>query len=711
MTQLAAERVQRLLPPVEVIRQSAANARFILLRAAAGADRFRSYDWELCDEQGAVRKGHAGRCDRVWRNGACEFRIRLPFRPKLGYHDLRVVARVGNRELAADQTRIIVPARCYNPFSARSERQRFGLWANLYSVRSNENWGFGDFGDLAQIGRWAGELGAAFVGINPLHVLQNHGDQVSPYSPLSRIFLNPLYLHVPAIPEFRECPDARRLFESASFQQELEALKSMPRIDYERVLNLKRSILEALFENFTRHHVGRGTPRGKAFEDFVNREGNELDRFATFCTLNDTFGSGRGGPRRRQEWPAAFRSPNSPGVASWRRENQRRIDFHRFVQFELDRQLRMAEDSARSTRLRWGLIHDLAIGVSADSYDVWAHGHLFAKQANVGAPPDAYAPHGQDWQLPALNPRSLAADRYRYWIRVLRSSMSRGQALRIDHVMGLLRQFWIPRGRPACEGAYVAFPWDALSGIVALESLRHRTVIIGEDLGTTPPGFSRRLAQRGILSTRVMFFERTRTGAFRPPSRYSNRALVSATTHDFGPLGGYWAGQDLNLRRRLGLISNAVEFHRRSSERDKELGKLFGSHAFQRALRKAHLLAANFGALFDHPTLERRNDTGRTAVERKPTQFTEVAYSEFCFAVHSFLRASSAPLIAIMLDDLAGETEPVNLPGVLAQVFSSWTRPMSATLETLRADPAVRFRLGAWAPRQPHRTRRMPHSG
>jgi 4-alpha-glucanotransferase len=327
------------------------------------------------------------------------------------------------------------------------------------------------------------------------------------------------------------------------------------------------------------------------------------------------------------------------------------VDFHCYVQFELDRQLGAVAEEADGLGL--GLLGDLALGSAPDGADTWMFPELFVEGARLGAPPDDYSATGQEWGLPPIDPLRLAADGYRYWTLLLRHALQHMGALRLDHVMGLFRQFWIPRGRPAADGAYVRFPAEELLGILALESERRGAVIIGEDLGTVPPGLPARLARRGVLSTRVLYFQRGRTG-FRPAARYSPRALVTATTHDHPPLAAFWTGRDLELRHAAGALS-AVELAEAQRTREGERRSLL-----RRLQREGHWAPGR-------PL----NDT-----------FAVVG------AVHRFLARTPAPLLGVMLDDLTGETDPVNLPGVGQDRYANWSRRSRISLDTLRESPA-----------------------
>ena len=569
-----------------------------------------------------------------WREGK-----ELP----IGYHTLTVGGE--------NQTLIVVPPKCMSPI-----RRAMGLIANLYAVRSEHNWGVGDITDLATIAEWSGEKGAAFVGVNPLHALRNRGHDISPYSPVSRLYRNPIYLDVTAVPELNECTDARALLDDPDTQATLVSLRSSTHVDYDRAWALKRRALEMLHRTFIIRHRDARSGRGRDYRTYIEQEGATLVNFATFCALEDHF-AGRGERRGWPQWPPEYRHPASSDVIAFRASNENAVDFHRWLQFELDRQIASAATLARESGLGIGIYQDLAIGAAPDSADVWAFGHLFVSGVAVGAPPDGYAPQGQNWGLPPIDPRQMIEDRYAFWIALIRASLRHAGALRIDHVLGLFRQFWIPAGMPGHLGAYVRFPTEDMMGILALESVRHHALIVGEDLGTVPPEVPGVLERWGILSSRVMYFERESDGRFRPASSYPKLSLTTADTHDMATITGFWTARDIELQHMAGLIDSDEHAAAAHAHRDNE-----------RRFLVERLVAE--GAL-------------KSSLAESPSN------AELRGAVHRFLCSTPAALVGLYLEDLVGEREPVNLPGVSADLFRSWTRRLSRPLEMIADDPEV----------------------
>jgi alpha-1,4-glucan:alpha-1,4-glucan 6-glycosyltransferase len=526
-------------------------------------------------------------------------------------------------------------ARCVGVGEALGGQRAVGVTLNAWSIWRREGWGVGDLTDLALVAEWAASRGADFVGTGPLHLLPLDGSAISPYFPSSRRALHPLYLDVTAIPEWDSSKAARDLAASAGFQARLEAVRCAPHVDHAGALALKLEALEPLHSEFMRRHEGKATDRGHAHEAFVVEGGDALREIATHLAGSERL-----------------------AVAG---EVQTRVRFHLFVQFEIDRQLGEAQRRARAAGMRLGLMGDLAVGCAPDGADVRREPKLFATGASLGAPPDPLGPLGQDWSLQPIDPFALSAQGFAAWREILRAAMRHAGALRVDHVFGLMRQFWIPRGRPAREGAYVRQPAEALFGILAEESRRAGVLIVGEDLGTRPPGFDDVLRRFNVLSTRLLLFEREHDGTFLQPSQQHHRALLAFATHDLPPLRGWWAGRDIELRDALGLFDTPAARAATQDERVRDRERLL------LALREQDLLPA---------------------AEPSPKQLAH--------AVHAYALRSHSPLIGLQLDDLVGETEPVNIPGTSPDVHPSWTRRQRISVDALRDDP---FARAAWPAR------------
>ena len=497
----------------------------------------------------------------------------LPAELPIGYHRVRIELASDAGDWCDEQTLIIVPSRCWSPDDVLGNASAFGLIANLYTIRSETNWGIGDFSDLARLAEWGGGAGADFVGMNPLHALLNRGNDVSPYSPVSRLFRNPIYIDVMRVPELCDATALAERMTSAEFAAELDALRETASVRYEQVMGVKGLALDALHHVFLARVRGSGDDRDRAYDAYVAANDPALTRFATWMAIAE---SGPGYDWRK--WPSEFRHPDSSEVRHFARDHASRVDFHRWSQFELDRQLGEASADARAAGMRIGLYPDLAIGTSPAGADAWAFPELFVRGVSVGAPPDPYATTGQNWGLPPIAPRALRRDRYQYFINLLRSGFRHAGALRIDHVLGLFRLFWIPDGFSGADGAYMRYPADDLLGIIALESVRHRALVVGEDLGTVPPEVPPALARWGVLSSKVLYFERDHHGGFKAGTSYPPLSLATANTHDMPALSGFWNGRDIDVRRQVGLIASdeaADAAHaERAAERDALLRRL-----------------------------------------------------------------------------------------------------------------------------------------
>jgi 4-alpha-glucanotransferase len=647
------ESTRQLLAPVAVVRARPSRGLPVVFIVPHGFGGSRA----LCRFTVHHEDGGASRQEqRVSLPGDGES-FTLMLKPELstaigcGYHRLLAELCQDEKTVQGEQQLIVHPGRCAMPL--QPGERRFGLWANLYSLRSEHNWGFGDFADLARLTTFAGATGAAFTGINPLHALHNDVGSVSPYSPLSRRFLNPLYLSLEAMaehPGHSASPvDSANQVDSANagFRAALSHARQQTHLDYPALWSLKRPRLLLAYKAFVAQQAQ--TPNGQRdeFDRWCDGQGQALLTFATFMALSESQDHTNGRAHDWRQWPEDLQHPQSNGVATFREQHGRQIDFHCWLQFQCDQQLGAAARQARQSGQELGLYQDLAIGTPPSAADTWAHPELFVSGVRMGCPPDAFASEGQDWQLTPLCPRQLMNSGWRYWRGVLRTAMAHSGVLRIDHVMGLFRQFWIPNDASAKHGAYVRFPSDLLLGILALESRRHNTLIVGEDLGTVPKGLPTRLAQRKILSSRVALFERNSKGAFRSAATFSRRAMLTANTHDLPPLDALWSDDDLVMRRRLGQISDDEALA--AAQRDR------------RALRKALLRRVGLTTAADKPG-------GRSALTRE---------------VYRWLSATPAPLLGVSLDDLCGETEPVNIPGMSEEQHPSWSRRMGVPLEDL----------------------------
>jgi (1->4)-alpha-D-glucan 1-alpha-D-glucosylmutase len=570
----------------------------------------------------------------------------LPLLPP-GYHRIELGA-AGKRQAAA--MLIVAPARCFQPGALARGARLWGFSVQLYGLRSGRNWGIGDFSDLRLLVETVAPMGASVIGLNPLHA--GYGAEprhVSPYSPSSRHALNPLYLDVEAIPEFGGCEPARRLVSDEKFQEKLQKLRDTELVDYVGVSAAKREVLELVYAAFRK----RKSPQ---FQAFLAESSEELRRFAVFEALDEALrreGRASGG---WQSWPREFRNPRSAAVKDFARRNAPRVEFHAWLQWNARLQLERAQRRARELGMPVGLYCDLALGADGGGAELWADQAAYATGASCGAPPDEFNPRGQDWGLPPYSPRALRATHYQPFIQLLRANMRLGGALRMDHVMALMRLYWIPRGAKPAEGGYVHYPFQELLAILALESQRHRCLVIGEDLGTVPEELRVALNQAGVLSYRPLLFEKNAAGEFRPPQSYPREALVCASTHDLPTLAGFAAGRDISLREAFDLSVDP--------------GK-------ERALREADM--AGLTRALEHERLDP-------------------------LTAHTYLARTPAKLMVVQPEDVFEVGEQSNLPGSVEQ-HPNWKRKLPVPLESWQADARVQALARAIAA---HRPRPLP---
>ena len=630
------------LDPLQAV---AAENPVLRLRATDGTD----IEWRLDLELG----GHAeGRCT------AAHGELHLPGPLSLGYHQLELKgggfdAVIG---LAA------APVACYLPPVLREGSYSWGLTAQLYGLNSARNWGMGDFTDLAELCRAAGGAGAVTVGINPLHALfASEPRHASPYSPSSRAMLDYLYIDPTVVPGFAADEAIRALTPEAA----LAAARAAPLIDHAAVAALKRPVLEALYRRFREHdlRVGAESGAGKAFRAFQQASGRPLAAFATFEALHEDLNR-KGGNFSWHDWPLRLRDPNSGAVARFGKTHAERVEFFEFLQWQADTQLGAAAEAGRAAGLSLGLYRDLAVGVTPLGAEAWADQGLVVPGMGIGAPPDPLSRLGQDWGLAPVNPLALRRAGFWPFIAALRANMRHAGVLRIDHVMSLQRLYWVPRGQTAVNGAYVTYPFADLLRLVALESHRQGCAVVGEDLGTVPPGFRETMQAANLLSCRVVAFERRWGGGFIPPWDYPPLAAASAATHDLPTLKGFWLGRDIAWRQKLGHYPDAAAEAAEINDRKRDRWQLL------EALAGEGLIAQDrFGEFLPDPD--------------QPVY--SVALGE---AILAFLARSRARLMLVQLEDVAGEEEQANLPGT-SDAHPNWRRRLSTRLEALLAGPEL----------------------
>ena len=587
----------------------------------------------------------------------------LSFALRLGYHELRLTVGLAGRTETSVTRLILGPDQAWLP--ARLERggRAAGLAVSLYGLRSERNWGCGDTTDLERLIDWCADTaGVGFVALNPLHAIANRQPyNTSPYLPTSVFYRNPLYLDVERIDEFRASLWARQWLDSPQAQGEIRALREAELVEYERVWRLKLVVLRTLFREFLRQWRAN-SPRAQAFRSYIEQEGELLDLYARYCALDEWIHRHDREVWIWPDWPGQYRDPESPGVEAFAQRHWRLVLFYKYIQWQLDLQLAGAQRRALERGMEIGLYHDVALAADRCGSDLWAHRRLFVAGCRVGSPPDDFAPQGQDWAFPPPSAPAHRADGYRHFIETIRKNLRHGGALRLDHVMRFFRLYWIPDGMTATGGAYVRDSAEDLLRILALESVRNRVIVVGEDLGTVPDSIREALARYRILGCRVLFFEKHPDGEFKAPADYTRAALVSATTHDLPTLAGFWMARDVEARRAAGLLPDQESCRRQFEARVWEKQKLLDA-------------VFRLGLLPDWH--------GRSA--RDLPELT----GELHNALIGFLTSTPSMLMALNQEDLTKETEQQNLPGSTWQ-YPNWRRKMRYRLEELETAPPAR---------------------
>ncbi|MCU1434780.1 MAG: 4-alpha-glucanotransferase [Pseudarthrobacter sp.] len=552
----------------------------------------------------------------------------------LGWHTLQAESDGVTAECAL----VVVPARLTTADSL-VERRGWGLATQLYSVRSKRSWGIGDFADLADLAAISGERGADYVLVNPLHAAEPVPPvQPSPYSPSTRRFFNPLYIRVEAIPELAYLKPRKRAMIDR-LQDQVQGLnKDGDRLDRNAVFAAKLQALELLY------HARRSPARQAAFDEFCRTSGRGLDDFALWSAIREDLGP------EDPLWSDPDCALGSQAAEALRGKLADRIGFHRWLQWVCDEQLESAQHAARTSGMRLGVVHDLAVGVDQSSADAWTLRDVLAPGISVGAPPDMYNQQGQDWNQPPWHPARLAEAGYAPFRNMLSTVLRHAGGIRVDHVLGLFRLWWVPAGNSPRDGAYVRYDHDALIGILALEAQRAGAVVIGEDLGTFEPWVRDYLAARGILGTSILWFENDGDSPL-PPERYRPQALASVNTHDLPPTAGYLAGDHVALRSRLGLLERSEAEER--EEHEATLEKMMG------LLRERGLLPESAGADGESASAGSSTTEERTIV-----------------ALHRLLAQTPSALLGVALVDAVGERRVQNQPGTTEALYPNWQVPL-----------------------------------
>ncbi|MFC3393939.1 4-alpha-glucanotransferase [Brenneria rubrifaciens] len=622
------------LPPVKVFLQG----RHAVI-AITGSGEF---DWVLMYENGGQVQGRM-------TGGTM---LSLPAALPLGYHHLTLTQ--ADRRWSC---RIIVaPPRCYEPDAIQQGKRWWGVTVQLYTLRSQTNWGIGDFGDLRQLVEQIARRGGVYVGLNPLHSLYPaNPEAASPYSPSSRHWLNVIYIDVNRVDDFQQSIEAQQWWRLEDTQHAITTLRAARWVKYESVMTLKLTALRLAFRYF--NNRSSLDPRIAAFRQFVFNGGQSLQLQATFDALQAYLKRQGDNYADWNQWPARYHDVHGETVKSFRQEHADEITFYCWLQWLAYEQLAECFAHSKQLGLPIGLYRDLAVGVAQGGAETWDERQLYCLEASIGAPPDPLGPQGQNWQLAPMNPNMMQTRGYQPFIDVLRSNMAHCGALRIDHVMALLRLWWIPKPESAVNGAYVYYPVDDLLAVLALESQRNRCLVIGEDLGTVPKEIVSKLQDFGVYSYKVLFFEKDDKNVFRSPADYPRQSMATITTHDLPTLRGFWQAVDLSLGKDLGLYPNPERLQEQIQLRENVKQGLLDT------LHRNGLLPQRVGRNSALTTMGAPLNRG----------------------VQRYIADSASALVGFQLEDWLDMATPVNVPGT-HQSYPNWRRKLTRTLESIFSD-------------------------
>ncbi|MGR2990117.1 4-alpha-glucanotransferase [Vibrio vulnificus] len=640
------------LAPVLVLRDGDPVEVELNLGTSARESEF---NWRLETEQGEVLEGYLQ--SQIVRDERAEggpLVFALPKDLAWGYHKLYVSRK--RRKAPYEMALIITPRACFKQDSLELNKKLWGPSIQLYTLRTQHNWGIGDFGDLKLLVSDIASRGGDFIGLNPIHSLfPANPEGASPYSPSSRRWLNILYIDVSSVPEFALSALAQQKVGSAEFQQRLQKARESHWVNYTEVAELKMSVLPLLFAEFKTRHLDKNSDRARAFLEFVEEGGDSLVHQAAFDALHAELHAQDSNVWGWPVFPEQYRRFDSASTQKFIKDNQEKVHLYMYLQWIADGQIKEAQALAEEKGMSVGLYRDLAVGVADSGSETWADNGNLVLDASIGAPPDILGPLGQNWGLPPLNPEVLQATGYDAYIKLLRANMKHCGALRIDHVLGLLRLWWIPKGEKATEGAYLYYPVEDMLAILALESHRHQCSVIGEDLGTVPDEIVDILRDAGVHSYKVFFFETSKEdGGFISPKHYADQSMAALCTHDMPTLRGFWHCDDLKMGREIGLYPNEEQLNGLFDDRLKCKQGILDSVRWHGYLPEGIGHDAQYVPMDAH-------------------------LSE---ALQLHVAAGASALLSVQLEDWLQMDNPVNIPGTVDE-YPNWRRKLSMNLEEI----------------------------
>ncbi|QEO47192.1 4-alpha-glucanotransferase [Vibrio tarriae] len=644
--------------PVLVVHQGSAIEVPLYLGVSARESEF---DWRLQTEQGEVLEGYLQ--SQIVRDERAEggpLVFALPNDLPLGYHTLLIARK--RRKAPYEMTLIVTPQACYKQPALAQGKKLWGPSVQLYTLRTQHNWGMGDFGDLKQLVADIASRGGDFVGLNPIHALfPANPEGASPYSPSSRRWLNILYIDVSSVPEFALSAEAQQKVGSPEFQLRLQKVRDAHWVNYSEVAELKMSVLPLLFAEFKKRHLDKHSDRAHAFLNFVEQGGESLLHQAAFDALHAELHAQDASVWGWPVFPEKYRRFDNSAVQKFIEDHQDTVHIYMYLQWIADTQIHEVQSLAEEKGMAVGLYRDLAVGVADSGSETWADQGNLLQDVSIGAPPDVLGPLGQNWGLPPLNPQVLQATAYDAYIKLLRANMKHCGALRIDHVLGLLRLWWIPKGENATKGAYIYYPVKDMLAILALESHRHQCSVIGEDLGTVPDEIVELLRDAGVHSYKVFFFETSKEdGGYVSPAHYAEQSMAALCTHDMPTLRGFWHCDDLKMGREIGLYPDEEQLQGLFDDRLKSKQGILDSVAWH-------------GYLPD-------------GVGRDATQVPMDSYLSEALQLH--VAAGSSALLSVQLEDWLEMDKPVNIPGTVNE-YPNWRRKLSMNLDEIFAREEV----------------------
>ena len=648
INQLSEQRWFEVIAPVNVSQQ---DQPIILRIQQLQQHAVSDWQWQIITEEQQQLSGSLNIAARdisvrqpTSRGDVLSAEMTLDISLPLGYHQLLL----SNGSEQYSQQLIITPQRCFQLHDKAVLHKTFGPAIQLYAVRSERNWGLGDFADLQQMIAPLATQGVDFIGLNPLHALYPELPQdCSPYSPNSRLWLNTQYVALEYTEEYQHCEAAQKLVSSENFQQQLQQLRSCSDVDYIGVAALKKSVAVLLWQQFKQQHLTNNTARAQLYQQFVAKSADSLRQLAIHQVLQGQMFAKDWSMAAWQNFPAELQDPASAAVAAFAREHSDAIELQLYLQWQAQQQLADVKRLCQQHGMAIGLYCDVAVGTSRSSAESWGAPEDYLLDLSVGAPADIMAPKGQNWGLLAYNPQTLRQKAYKPFIQLIQANMRYAGALRLDHVMALLRLWCCPLGADATAGAYIRFPAADLFAILALESQRNSCVVIGEDLGTVPVEISHLMAQYQVLSYRVFMLEQ-KAGSYEHASQtYPELALATVSTHDMPTLVGYWQEHDLALRHQLDLFPNPQ----------------VADSLYQLRADEKHLM-------------------------RDRLQLEEGNYSQLIRASHLFTASQPARLFAFQLEDLLQMSTPVNIPGTSTE-YPNWRRKLIHNIEDILQRPEV----------------------